>query len=216
MFLTKVLLIITLGTLNLFSLEISEIQQELNKKYCNKYTSDEYKSELNGIYSWIESIDKIKKCDQKSILLHSSKGSLSTIDSNILLLKKQYHYCTGITELHNAIKLRKSKVLKMKQELNGLCKDKSEEPPKTKNIDEINYLEKIEILKQKYIKNKETLKVLQQQYQKLIETIQEEKKRTDSDDQRLMDALNNKKNLKSRINKTSIEIKSFEASINSL
>lgn len=95
---------------------------ELHLKKCPEYDSNNL--EQSGILEWISAVDRLNKCNMKVIKFLSSQRALSTIDSNLVLLKLEYKYCEGSTLLVDEFTERKTKLLALLDK----CKlDKGEE-----------------------------------------------------------------------------------------
>lgn len=193
---SKVIILLSICYLNLFAVDMGSIQKEL--KQCGKDKSNDALEQ--GVVSWINSVDSVKKCDEKKINFLSSNDILLTRKADLSLLKLNHENCSAVKELSQLFTSRESKILDFKKELDN-CGKKAKEK---------NFIEKIEALKKTYIEAKETLKSLKEDEDSINKVIAIEKSKSTGDEEKLRKALNYKKNLKLKIEEVKTNIKSME------
>ena len=107
----KIIGIILIYSINLFSIEMDFVYNEL--KECQNYQDEDNARE--GIFDWINSVDNIEQCDMEQIDFISSNRNRLTVKSNLSLLKSKYEFCDGVESLGRAFQQRESKILDMKK-----------------------------------------------------------------------------------------------------
>jgi len=195
--------IFILFNIMLFSVEVNDIKNKLNKNDCLKYSIEK---KDKGLLAWVESVDKVKKCDSKTINFLSSYPIISVKKTDLALLSLEYEYCDGVELLSKAFSERMSKLKKMKSNLN-----------KCLNVEKkskVNFLKKMESLVNKYKENKKELLSLEKMKIKIKKVISLEKKSLNGDNKKLLEALKDEILLSEKIKKVEKRIKDFEQMIN--
>ena len=113
----KIIGIMLIYSINLFSIEIDSIYDEL--KECQNYQEED--STREGIFNWISSVNSIDTCDMEQINFLLSNRNRLTVKSNLSLLKSNYEFCEGVESLGRAFQQGESKLLNMKKN----CKNHS-------------------------------------------------------------------------------------------
>lgn len=106
----KIIGIMLLYSINLFSIEIDSIYDEL--KECPNYQEEDNIRE--GIFNWISSVNSSDTCDMEQINFLSSNRNRLTIKTNLSLLKSKYEFCEGVENLGKAFQEGESKLSEMK------------------------------------------------------------------------------------------------------
>lgn len=192
----KVIILLSICYLNLFAVDMDSIQKEL--KQCSKDKSNEVLEQ--GVVSWINSVNRVKKCDEKKINFLSSNDIRLSRKADLSLLKLNYENCNAVKELSQLFTSRESKILDLKKELDNCGK----------KIKEKDFIEKIEALKKTYNEAKETLNSLNEDEDSINKVIDVEKSKSTGDEEKLRKALNDKKKLKLKIKEVETNIKSME------
>ena len=96
----KIIGIMLIYSINLFSIEIDSIDDEL--KECQNY--QEKDSTREGIFNWISSVNSIDTCDMEQINFLLSNRNRLTVKSNLSLLKSNYEFCEGVESLEGLFK----------------------------------------------------------------------------------------------------------------
>lgn len=154
----QIVILMMITSICLFSTEGDDLKKSLQKGECKEYYIED--KALDGIIFWMNSVDNLKECSEQEVSLVSSNSVLSIVTSNMLILKKNYHYCKDIKEFSKVFFEKKSKALKMKEKLDTSCKEVSEK--------KIDYIKKLEKLKKDYIDDEKRLLILKEKKKKIM------------------------------------------------